>query len=134
MKHDAVNSPSHYCSHPSGIEAIQITEEMNFCVGNAIKYLWRAGLKTEEGLDAKMKQIQDMQKAIWYIEREIKRITKNEQRISERILESASTQSVNEIHRTHKSCDSVVAALTCSQCNCITYELYWGFCSRCFTK
>lgn len=73
--HDPVNKPSHYCSHPSGIEAIQVTEHMNFCIGNAIKYLWRAGLKTEDGLDAKMKQIQDMEKAIWYIEREIERVT-----------------------------------------------------------
>jgi len=40
---------------------------MNFCIGNAIKYLWRAGKK-----DA---TVQDLEKAKWYIEREIKRIT-----------------------------------------------------------
>src|SRR5581483_2936486 len=39
---DMVNHPPHYTSHPSGVECIQVTEHMNFCLGNAIKYLWRA--------------------------------------------------------------------------------------------
>ena len=47
---DRVNAPSHYTSHPSGVECIDITEHYDFCVGNAIKYLWRAGLKAEAGL------------------------------------------------------------------------------------
>ena len=34
---DAVNHPAHYTGHPSGIECIQVTEHMNFCVGNAVK-------------------------------------------------------------------------------------------------
>jgi len=76
MSHDPVNNPSHYTSHPSGIECIQVTEFMDFCIGNAIKYLWRAGLKIEEGLDAKEKQIQDMRKAIFYINRKIDMIDK----------------------------------------------------------
>lgn len=59
---DPVNYPSHYTSHPSGVECIQITEHMNFCLGNAIKYLWRADLKHG---------IEDLRKAQWYIEREI---------------------------------------------------------------
>ena len=63
---DAVNHPSHYTSHPSGIEAIQVTEHFNFCVGNAIKYLWRAGEKGH--------YIQDLEKARWYINREIERM------------------------------------------------------------
>jgi hypothetical protein len=67
QEHDAVNHPSHYTSDPSGIECIQITRHRNFNVGNAIKYLWRAGLKE----DAK---VQDLRKAIWYIEDEIKRL------------------------------------------------------------
>lgn len=62
---DAVNHPTHYTSHPSGIEAIQVTEHMSFCIGNAIKYLWRADLKHDA--------IEDMRKAVWYIEREIAR-------------------------------------------------------------
>ena len=65
--HDPINHPKHYTSHPSGIEVIQITEHMNFCLGNAVKYILRAGLKTED-------PIQDLQKAHWYIEREIARL------------------------------------------------------------
>lgn len=75
--HDPVNKPTHYCSHPSGIECIQVTEHMNFCIGNAIKYMWRAGLKSEEGLHQSDKTIEDLEKAIWYISREIQRIESN---------------------------------------------------------
>ncbi len=64
---DNVNHPKHYTEHPSGVECIQITEHMNFCIGNAVKYLWRAGLKHDYSLE-------DLRKARWYIEREIKRI------------------------------------------------------------
>jgi hypothetical protein len=68
---DMVNHPIHYTSHPSGVETIQITEHMNFCLGNAIKYILRSDLKG--------KQIEDLKKAIWYIDREIKRLEeKNE--------------------------------------------------------
>ena len=63
--HDPVNHPKHYTEHPSGVECIQITEHMGFCLGNAIKYVWRADLKGDA--------IEDLQKAVWYIEREIKR-------------------------------------------------------------
>jgi hypothetical protein len=62
---DAIN-PAHYQDHPSGIQCIQITEHMNFCLGNAIKYIWRAGLKNNA--------IEDLEKARWYIDREIARI------------------------------------------------------------
>ena len=65
---DPVNHPSHYTSHPSGVECIQVTEHLNFCIGNAIKYLWRAGLKDGNS------DIQDLKKAVWYIEREIARL------------------------------------------------------------
>lgn len=68
---DKVNHPSHYTSHPSGIECIQVTQHYNFCIGNAIKYLWRAGLKQEAGQDSHAKQIEDLKKAIWYINKEI---------------------------------------------------------------
>lgn len=56
-------NPSHYRSHPSGIECITITQHMGFNLGNAVKYIWRCDLK----LDA----IEDLKKAKWYIEREI---------------------------------------------------------------
>jgi hypothetical protein len=65
---DAVNHPAHYTSDPSGIEAIRITRHRNFNIGNAIKYLWRAGLKDDN------KHIQDLRKAVWYIEDEIRRL------------------------------------------------------------
>lgn len=66
---DNVNNPKHYTSHKSGIECIQITEEMNFCLGNATKYIWRAGLKEDA--------IEDLRKAEWYIKREIQRRLNN---------------------------------------------------------
>lgn len=55
MKKDNINHPSHYTSHPSGIECIDIAEHHDFCIGNAIKYLWRAGLKSEDGISKKRK-------------------------------------------------------------------------------
>jgi hypothetical protein len=64
---DAIN-PSHYQDHPSGIQCIQITEHMNFCLGNAIKYIWRAGLKNNA--------IEDLEKARWYLDREIEKMYK----------------------------------------------------------
>lgn len=66
--HDAVHHPKHYTSHPSGVECIDITKHYNFQIGNAMKYLWRQGLKNENGLDPVEKQIQDCEKAIWYIQ------------------------------------------------------------------
>ena len=67
---DIVNHPKHYTVHPSGVECIQITEHMNFCLGNAMKYIWRAGDKHETPLE-------DLKKAVWYIEREIARLEKS---------------------------------------------------------
>lgn len=61
-KEEQVNHPKHYTGHPSGIECIQITEHMGFCLGNAMKYIWRADLKNG---------VEDLKKAVWYIEREI---------------------------------------------------------------
>ena len=65
MNEIVIDHPPHYNKHPSGIECIDITEHMSFCIGNAIKYLWRADLKKEP--------IADLEKAVWYIEREIDR-------------------------------------------------------------
>ena len=62
---DPVNRPPHYRNHPSGVECIQITEHMNFNLGNAVKYIWRADLKADA--------IEDLQKAVWYVNREIQR-------------------------------------------------------------
>jgi hypothetical protein len=65
---DQVNHPRHYTTDPSGVECIQITRHRNFNIGNAFKYLWRAGLKDEA------KTIQDLEKAIFYIKDEINRL------------------------------------------------------------
>lgn len=62
---DPVNHPRHYTGHPSGVECIQITEHMGFCPGNAIKYIWRAGLKHNA--------VEDLEKARWYLDRKIER-------------------------------------------------------------
>lgn len=64
---DNVNHPTWYIQHPSGIECISITRHYCFSIGNAIKYLWRAGLKKDPSMDDKQKEIEDLKKAIWYI-------------------------------------------------------------------
>lgn len=58
-----VNHPTHYTKHPSGVECIAIVEHMSFCLGNAVKYIWRAGEKGRE--------LEDLKKARWYLDREI---------------------------------------------------------------
>jgi hypothetical protein len=68
MKNDTVNRPKHYIEHPSGVECIQITEHMGFNLGNAIKYIWRADLKNNA--------VEDLQKASWYVNREINKRSK----------------------------------------------------------
>jgi len=60
-----VENPKHYNQHAKGIECIDVIEDYPFNIGNAIKYLWRCGLKGDE--------IEDLKKAEWYIKREIKR-------------------------------------------------------------
>jgi hypothetical protein len=68
MPDDPVNHPKHYISHPSGVECITITRHMTFNLGNAIKYIWRAGEK-----DAN-RTIEDLEKARWYLADEIDRL------------------------------------------------------------
>lgn len=70
--HDPVNHPSHYTSHPSGVECIDITRHMNFNLGNVVKYVWRAGIKEEAPT------IQDLEKAAWYLNDEIAQRKKEE--------------------------------------------------------
>lgn len=73
-KPDMVNHPPHYTSDPSGIECIQITRHRNFNIGSAFKYLWRNGLKDEAAMGSRAKQIEDLNKAVWYIKDEIARL------------------------------------------------------------
>lgn len=71
---DNVNHPKHYTSHPSGIECIEITRHYCFSIGNAIKYLWRAGLKKDASLSDNQKEIEDLKKAIFYLNDEVSRL------------------------------------------------------------
>lgn len=66
MATDMINHPPHYTQHPSGVECIAVTEHFSFNIGNAIKYLWRSGLKGA--------QVDDLKKAAWYVNREIERV------------------------------------------------------------
>lgn len=72
---DPVNHPAHYSSDPSGVECIQITRHRDFLIGSAIKYLWRAGLKRDADKTAAEKEVEDLRKAIWYINERINLIT-----------------------------------------------------------
>ena len=69
--HDPVNHPSHYTAY-KGLEIIDLAEQMNFNKGNAVKYIARAGLK-----GGPEKEIEDLEKARWYISREIDRLKGN---------------------------------------------------------
>lgn len=73
-KNDQVNHPKHYTSDPSGIECIDITRHRNFNIGNAIKYLWRVGLKEDKDRKLIDKQVEDLNKAVWYLVDEIHRL------------------------------------------------------------
>jgi len=64
MKTEQVSNPTHYNQHKSGIECIDVCQWFGFNVGNAIKYVWRAGLKKDLAT-------QDINKAIWYINRHL---------------------------------------------------------------
>lgn len=64
---NAVDSPAHYQSNMSGLQAIDVIEQfdLNFCLGNAVKYILRAGKKCEDTYD------EDLRKAIWYLQHEL---------------------------------------------------------------
>ena len=71
---ERVNHPSHYTwlKELCGVEVIDITRHMDFDLGNAVKYILRQGQKSEEGISDKDKAIEDLQKAVWYINDKIK--------------------------------------------------------------
>lgn len=77
MENERVNHPSHYTwlKEKCGIEVIDITRHLDFCTGNAVKYLLRAGHKSEEGYTDKAKEIEDLKKAIFYINDKINHIS-----------------------------------------------------------
>ena len=75
---DKVNHPSHYSylKELCGVEVIDITRHMDFDTGNALKYLLRAGHKSEQGYDDTTKAIEDLQKAIFYIKDKVSLLSK----------------------------------------------------------
>ena len=80
---DKVNHPSHYTwlKDVCGIEVIDITRHLDFDLGNAIKYILRAGKKSEEGYSDLDKTIEDLKKAIFYINDEIELLEKNKTKV-----------------------------------------------------
>jgi len=74
---DNIN-PSHYVTDKSKVQPIDIIEMfgLNFARGNVIKYVLRAGRKKEAGYKSNVKEIEDLKKAKWYLEREIQRMEK----------------------------------------------------------
>lgn len=66
MSDEQVNHPKHYNDHPSGIECVDLAEQFNFNMGNAIKYFWRSGKKGPADID--------VQKGLWYLKREQHRL------------------------------------------------------------
>lgn len=80
-KVNMVDHPPHYNNHPSGIECIDVIEHMSFNIGNSVKYLWR--------VDDKDNPYQDLEKAIWYLKREIQRRKKMENGKKEKIHNKA---------------------------------------------
>ena len=68
-KADAVNHPKHYTDTPFGLEVIEITDKYDFSVGNALKYILRAGKKNDA--------VEDLEKAVWYLNHKIEMMKKN---------------------------------------------------------
>lgn len=75
---DKVDHPSHYTwlKEKCGIEVIDITRHLDFDKGNAIKYILRSGYKEEEGYTSNQKEIEDIKKAIWYLNDKLKMLEK----------------------------------------------------------
>ena len=69
---DLINQPPHYKF--DGFELIQLTEQLNFNRGNAVKYLARAGTKPAFGMSLGDAELQDLLKAQFYVNREVERL------------------------------------------------------------
>ena len=76
MKEEKVNDPSHYdwFRKKYGIRIADILDDMDFTLGSAAKYILRAGLKSEEGYTGVEKEIEDLEKSIWYIQFKINKL------------------------------------------------------------
>lgn len=64
-----VDHPPHYTSHPSGVECIELNEDLNYCLGNAVKYCFRGDNKVQSA------GTEDLKKAEWYARRELERLS-----------------------------------------------------------
>ena len=86
---DKIN-PDHYKGNKAGIQAIDVIEifDLNFSRGNAIKYILRAGRKSEKGYEQTIKEVEDLEKAKWYIDHEINRLKKENNLIKDNSNES----------------------------------------------
>ena len=78
-KEERVNHPPHYGGAENPYEAIKVIEAwgLGFCLGNTVKYIARAGKKDVErlnGAGVKAKTLEDLEKARWYLNREIQRL------------------------------------------------------------
>lgn len=74
MDNDPVNHPQHYTGFSNGAEVIDITENLTFNAGNAVKYAARAGRTDGRNKGA---VAEDLHKAIWYLNRELNRLEGN---------------------------------------------------------
>lgn len=91
--HDAVNNPTHYTSHPSGVTCIDLAEDMNFCLGNAFKYVWRFSLKNGE---------EDLRKALWYLKRNGDKgwgITSKTERLIKQVIQSETDKNIADVFK-----------------------------------
>jgi sRNA-binding protein len=91
-KNDPVNNPKHYTEHPSGVECIDVTEHMCFNLGNAMKYIWRCDLKADA--------IEDLEKTVWYVEREI---AKRKTEVAKKIAKKAAKKAENKAWKAWKA-------------------------------
>jgi hypothetical protein len=72
MSEEMVNNPLHYGGADNPYEAIKVIEawDLDFHLGNTVKYISRAGIKNPE------KELEDLKKAAWYLQRKIDNLTK----------------------------------------------------------
>ena len=83
-QYDVVNNPSHYTD--SKIEVIDYIEDKNlgFCLGNVIKYVSRAGKKVDSDKSVIEKEIEDLKKARWYLDRRIYELEREQSNVQEK--------------------------------------------------
>ena len=117
---DPIERPEHYNTHPSGIECIEITENLICNVANAVKYLFRCGLKEGSPL------LEDLKKARWYINREINRCVE----ICPQLVIFPHGKKVSDITMHHNYCvgNSLYYLLTAGQTGGMFYKegLKWA--------